>query len=415
MAMNTCECSLTSRLLPGGDPKTAGFSSVDPSNDQLELSDYQPGQPGKDATKAVLSCKCGAGPGPADASIDLDERIELKDGKLFCVPAPNAGAGKRHQRRNAAPLHTRRSVTSQSVRTLTLTHDEEFFQQTTTAPATSTEPAGLMDLLNAGCKKILVKVNIPGKSILEAHCPIKTPHGSYPIYARYQLDLDKCIVNNGGVAEFRHRGMGGSSCTFTNTTNAVEWAYDCGGTPGTLKIAGRFTLDQRNNTLSCADDLWAKGQVPLDWACKDLRLSDDVPGALLASCPTDLSQTRFVNTTMDMNDCLGIDPSATGNSLNSAKFWPQELGDAFENCRLCSMWSTTILGSPMTELNCNCRHNATAAWPDWSTTADIGEHISFNPTTFYPTCAINPMRKGHRMTHSFSARGDILSWLHLPS
>lgn len=77
MAMNTCACSLTSRLWPGGDPKTAGFSSIDPLNDQLELSDYQRGEAGKDATKAILSCKCNAGSGPVDSTINLGMYLAL--------------------------------------------------------------------------------------------------------------------------------------------------------------------------------------------------------------------------------------------------------------------------------------------------------------------------------------------------
>lgn len=102
--------------------------------------------------------------------------------------------------------------------------------------------------------------------------------------------------------------MGGSSCTFSNTTNSVEWAYDCGWAPGKLDIAGRFTVV--DDTLRCFDDQKAEGLIPLPWACRDLSLSVDLPGTLIANCPTDLTQNEFTKVTMDMNSCLGADPNA---------------------------------------------------------------------------------------------------------
>ncbi|KAL8393688.1 hypothetical protein RB595_003430 [Gaeumannomyces hyphopodioides] len=365
--------------------------------------------PARTRPAAILSCKCNAGPGPVDASINLDEGIELKDGKLSCGPAPDARANRR-RRRNAAPLHTMRSLTSSQTATATATATITVEVSEPTAPAPAPEPAPATDLLYAGCKYIAVSASTPGKSMLEAHCPIRTPTGSHAIYARYMLDLDLCIVNNGGVAEFQHRGMGGSSCKFSNTTNSVEWAYDCGGTPGTLNIVGRFTLDRSKSVLSCFDGQQAQGQVPLDWACKDLRLSADVPGALIASCPTDLSQSEFVTTTMDLNHCLAVDPGALGMAQSTIEFWPQQYGNAFENCKYCSIWSTTLSGSPRNTLNCNCRHNANAVWPAWTTFAVVGEHISFSPVSFRPTCIAGVM-SGHRMSHSDAALGLPGQWM----
>ncbi|KLU93169.1 hypothetical protein, variant [Magnaporthiopsis poae ATCC 64411] len=366
MAMNTCSCSLTSRLWPGGDPKTVGFGSVDPLNDQLEISDYQRGEAGKDATKAILSCKCNASSGPVDSTINLDEGVEIKDGKLSCG---SASGTSRHDASShtGQPLRLREEAVTNTISTTGIT----------IPTALTPPPAPATDLLYAGCKYIGVSASTPGKSILEAHCPVKTPAGSPVMYMRFMLDLDLCIVNNGGVAQFMHRGMGASSCKFSNTTNSVEWAYDCGGALGKLDITGRFTVV--DNTLRCfSDGEKTEGLVPLPWACRDLRLSVDVPGTLIADCPTNLTQIEFTKVAVDMNKCIGVDENASPPKDDTAHFRRMLFSStAFDNCRDCSLWNTTLSGSPANILNCNCRPNATAAWPDFVTSAMIGGEYVF--------------------------------------